>query len=542
MEHKVVMDDTKCTLYSSYVKACKDRLDMPAVFINESKELFTSGEILSFADAASAGLSSIGLGLGTRVGIMLNATVEEAVVLLALSKIGAVCKYIDFMKSPMAIKDNIVSSKLDYLVVDIDSFDVGPFSDDESFPPVIAITGKETLNERFKNWKDIIKAENIAIEATPYINDKAAVVINSSGTTGAPKPIVHTDLSINSAVRKMEDTDFPIESGNVIIKNIPSCVGLGLITSLYTGLITGSVVVLMKARDINGVIDELSDFVENFASFKNECGLNPDAKLNIFSTPLFIGGMIQSEKTTDLSCIGSMLAAGSKMTKESLEVLNGVAKQKGCAVPICNGYGQNEMAGAVALNCNCANRNGSAGIPTVGTEVIVVDLDNHKKISNNEIGLVLEKSDSCFKEYENMPELTSKAWTKLDDGTMWFNTNDLGYFDNDGYLNITGRLSRVAIRADFKISLDEIERKLKKIDCIEDCAVIVPKAGGSMEEIIAFVKTEETTEEIMEHINKSNLFSEFDMPSRFVSIAEIPYRGVGKVDYMALEKEANSSR
>ncbi len=541
MEDKEIIEDIKCTLYSRYVRACKNRPDMPAVFVNERKELYTSKEILNLVEAASAGLNRIGVGVGTKVGIMLNGTVEEAVVLLALSKVGAVCKYIDFMKSPMAIKESIVSSKLDYLVVDIDSFGIEPFTDDESFPPVIAITDKETVNERFKSWKDIITTENAPVETASYIHDKPAIVINSSGTTGDPKPIIHTDLSVNSAVRKMEDTDFPIESGNVMVKNIPSSVGLGLITSLYTGLITGALVVLMKARDINGVIDELSDFVEGFTSFKDTYGLNPDAKLNIFSTPLFIGGMIQSEKTTDLSCIGSMMAAGSKMTKESLDKLNEAAKQKGCVVPICNGYGQNEMAGAVTLNCNNANRNGSAGIPTIGTRVIVVDLDNHNKLPNNEIGLILEKSDSCFKEYENMPELTLKAWQKLDDGTMWFNTNDLGYFDDDGFLHITGRLSRVAIRADFKISLDDIERKLKKIDFVKDCAVIVPKAGGSMEDIIAFVETKKSIEEIMEYIDKRKMFSEFDMPSRFVNMKEIPYRGVGKVDYMALEKYANSN-
>lgn len=535
-----IPDELNCTLYERFVRASVDRLDLPAIYINETKELFSTRDILELVEAASAGLFRLGIKVGTKVGIMLNGTIEEAVALLALNKLGAVCRYLDYMKSPLALKNDMIRSALDYVVVDAALLDMVLFDSEKHLQKIISV-GNVQQKAGVVKWEDIISGEYEKTAAVPYIDNKPAIVINSSGTTGEPKPIVHTERSINSAVRKMENSDFPIGPGNVIVKNIPSNVGLGLITSLYTGLITGSLVVLMKVRDIQDVITELSVFVENFNSIISECNLSQNAKINIFSTPLFIGGMIQSDQTTNLSHIGSLLAAGSKIPKESLDQLSDIAKQKGCMVPICNGYGQNEMAGAVTLNYNNANKNGSAGIPTVGTSVIIVDLDSHRILHENEIGLILETSDSCFKEYENMPELTENAWLKLEDGSVWFNSNDLGYFDDNHFLYITGRLSRVAIRADFKISLDEIEKKLKNIPFVDDCAVIVPKTGGSMEEIVAFIKTEQTEGQLLEYINKTSVLSKFDMPSKIILVSEIPYRSIGKVDYQALEKVVNSN-
>ena len=69
------------------------------------------------------------------------------------------------------------------------------------------------------------------------------------------------------------------------------------------------------------------------------------------------------------------------------------AKEKKCNVPICNGYGQNEMAGAISLNTIKANLNGSAGFPTYGTEVLIVDPETYETLDVNEIGLIMEKSN-----------------------------------------------------------------------------------------------------------------------------------------------------
>ena len=97
--------------------------------------------------------------------------------------------------------------------------------------------------------------------------------------------------------------------------------------------------------------------------------------------------------------------------------------------------------------------------------------------------VIIERSSSSFNNYDNMPEETRKAFITMPNGEIWFNSNDLGYMNEKGFIFITGRTNRIVIKNDFKISLDDIELKINKLPFIKDCATIISSSGGSMEEI-----------------------------------------------------------
>ena len=337
----------------------------------------------------------------------------------------------------------------------------------------------------------------------------------------------------------MLHTDYLLGAGNILVKMVPSLIGLGLITSLYTGLISGTEVVLISTeKDIAGLAQKLVAFVKGFGDYKAKFDLRHDSQINIFTAPAVIRAFIPSPEVTDLSFIGSMLAGGSKMEKEELDALEKVAIQKGCTVPICNGYGQNEMAGAVTLNTVHHNKNGSAGFPTFATEIIVVDPETKNILPPNETGLVLENSNSCFLRYENMTEKTEAAFITLPDGSRWFNSCDLGYFDDDGFLYITGRTTRVVIRFDVKVSLDEVERKLQSLPFIHDCAVISSKHDGPEEQITAFLVAPNVIEtDIQSKIENANILSGFEIPAEIYIVDKLPYKTSGKIDYERLKEQ-----
>ena len=96
--------DLKETLYNTFVLRAQNRLDKVALFINETGDKYTYQDILNLADVAAGGFSRLGITVGSKIGILLNGTVEEAVSLLALNKLGAISKFVDYMKSPAAIK------------------------------------------------------------------------------------------------------------------------------------------------------------------------------------------------------------------------------------------------------------------------------------------------------------------------------------------------------------------------------------------------------------------------------------------------------
>ncbi len=105
------------------------------------------------------------------------------------------------------------------------------------------------------------------------------------------------------------------------------------------------------------------------------------------------------------------------------------ARYNGTGMLVLNGYGMSECAPCIANNTPNDYRHGSVGkpIPCVQT-----------KIENGEL---LVKGDNVMLGYYKNPEATKEAFT--DDG--WMHTGDLGHFDEDGYLYITGRCKNLIL-------------------------------------------------------------------------------------------------
>ena len=88
---------TKETLYNTYVYSQKDNLEKTAIYTRDG-ETITHGRLLEDIDRIAAGLSQYKNAEVFKVGIISSSSYEEAVLLLASSKIGAVAKFIDFTK------------------------------------------------------------------------------------------------------------------------------------------------------------------------------------------------------------------------------------------------------------------------------------------------------------------------------------------------------------------------------------------------------------------------------------------------------------
>ncbi len=527
------------TLYDNYIEATKERLEKPVIFSPRTGKRYTNEELINMINSAINTFSKMGITSNTNVGIMLLESVEEAVSLLALNKIGCTLKYIDYMKSVPAMIESVEHANIDLFIADIAFLELVPMLNSQNKPCIIANSPIE-LNNGLIPFEHLYTSSNI-IEKNipPYDEDKITVKINSSGTTGNSKPINHTNYSINAAAQKMLYSGYPISEGNVLIKNIPSPIGLGLITTLYTGLISGAEIVMLTVEgNTEKDTANFNAFINNFKQYKKRFNLSEDAKISAFTAPFFIRSLIKDQNVTDLSDVGALLGAGSKMSEKELEELETIANTKGYHKPICNGYGQNEMAGAIALNTLNANTNGSAGYPVIGTEILVVDQHTYEILPPNEEGLIIERSSSSFNNYDNMPEETRKAFITMPNGEIWFNSNDLGYMNEKGFIFITGRTNRIVIKNDFKISLDDIELKINKLPFIKDCATIISSSGGSMEEIAVFIESSQEIpeEEIIKQINECEQLSQFEMPSEFYFIAKVPYKENGKKDYQQLKK------
>jgi acyl-coenzyme A synthetase/AMP-(fatty) acid ligase len=249
------------------------------------------------------------------------------------------------------------------------------------------------------------------------------------------------------------------------------------------------------------------------------------------------------DRIKDMSYVGTMLAAGAKMAPKVLKASEELYASKGCTKRIKNAYGQNELGGAVTTNTNTYNTYGSGGFPVIGTEVRILDPKTNTVLGPNEEGRIVENASSCFLNYENKEEQTIKSFIELDDGSVWFDTKDLGYIDNDGNIFITGRLSRVMVRFNCKKAIEPIEEKVKSLKEVKDCAIVTIKQNEDDEDDypIYFVSLKDNVEniDIVEKLSGTkNSLSEFETPGEVVFLENLPYMTNGKINLVELNNIA----
>lgn len=132
------------------------------------------------------------------------------------------------------------------------------------------------------------------------------------------------------------------------------------------------------------------------------------------------------------------------------------------ALTVCEGYGLTEAAPVVTVNPPDAARRGSVGLPLPGVDVVIRDPDTEGN------GEILVRGPNVMREYLDQSELTAEV---LQDG--WLLTGDIGYFDEDGYLYITGRSKDLIVTGAGKnVYPEEIEELYHSLPHVSELSVV----------------------------------------------------------------------
>ncbi len=363
-----------------------------------------------------------------------------------------------------------------------------------------------------------------------YEKDKAVLKIQSSGTTGKPKVIVHTDYSINSSIRKFAGTDLPLLEKLVLLKTAPAWVGYGLINTLGVGLAYGMQVMMtpMLGDDILFQYNEKYDVV--------------------FGVPLHYRYLSANiEKNPNMSRPLALISGGDKISKTEIETYEKQFREKGCKAPIVNGACNNEVLGAGVVNPVKANRPGSIGISMYDEIVSIFNPDTCKEELIGVEGEICYCTESAFLAYDGNPNLTKELKKVHEDGTVWIHSKDLGYMDEDGFVYIKGRLSRVITVGAFKIAASQIEDVIQGHNAVKECVVVAAHDKEKGEVPMAFIVfninnidpciEQDYLREIKE-LCQHNL-KEKASPKYYHFLEDIPYTSNNKQDFRVLEKLAN---
>lgn len=198
-------------------------------------------------------------------------------------------------------------------------------------------------------------------------------------------------------------------------------------------------------------------------------------------------------------------------------------------VPLVISYGLSEATCTSTMNPTAARRIGTIGTVLAGQQVKLFRAGTLDEVPAGTDGEICISGPCLMKGY-----LGAGAEQPVRDG--WLRTGDLGRFDADGYLQITGRIKDVIIRGGENISPQLVEGILAKHPAVKACCVVGGPHADLGEVPIAFVVLREGARANAEELQAlvGERLSRLYVPSQVRFAETLPENAVGKIDRKAL--------
>ena len=202
--------------------------------------------------------------------------------------------------------------------------------------------------------------------------------------------------------------------------------------------------------------------------------------------------------------------------------------------PVIEAYGMTEATHQMASNPlpPAIQKPGLVGMPA-GPEICIMN-DKNEKLIQGEIGEICIKGDNVTNGYENNPEANKQSFVN-----DWFRTGDEGFFDEDGYLKISGRLKEIINKGGEKISPLEVDNILMDFPPIDQALCFGYKDKMLGEDIAVAIKLKEnkscTEDDIKSYANEK--LAKFKIPKKIFIVEDIPKGATGKLQRIGLAKK-----
>jgi len=493
------------------------------VALRDTNSRLTYRELLDCVDALGADLHGAGLRQGQRVSVWLPSRAETVIVMLACSRMGYVCN---------------TSLHRDYTCQDI--LNLLKRASSCAFFTQAAFGADGDKNDIFAMVKDLPDIKKV-YRISPLVADRSESGSNlgfsvfageknlphntsadrivylafTSGTTGNPKGVMHSDntlLSNGMAISK----DFGFDQSTVVYTISPMSHNMGVV-GLVTTLSCGGTFVVHTPLDAKRTLDRVIETKANY----------------LIGVPTHAVDLLAEAQRRELKSLGDVTTfqlGGSPIPSETVRILLrlGVAPQ--------NAFGMTE-------NCTFQyTRRGDSpetiietcGRSCDGMEMKIWDQENADiELKANEVGELGCRGASLMLGYFNDQANTEKSFNRYG----WFMTGDLGSLDENGNLRIVGRKKDVIIRGGHNIYPARIEELAMRHENVSKAAAF-PVADVRLGEKVCLAlilksKGRQTPDEILAHLDRMGL-SRYDMPEFYIELDSFPLTASGKILKRAL--------
>jgi acyl-[acyl-carrier-protein]-phospholipid O-acyltransferase/long-chain-fatty-acid--[acyl-carrier-protein] ligase len=334
--------------------------------------------------------------------------------------------------------------------------------------------------------------------------DDNAVILFTSGSEKDPKGVQLTHRNIGSNVSCVAER-FDLSDKDVFLASLPFFHVFGLTTNFWLPMWYGMTIVSYASP----------------IEYRSVCDVIRDERPTIVTgTPSFMWGYVRKSEPGDFAGVRYAIVGADKCP----DALRAAFKEKH-GIDLYEGYGATETSPVISANGPGVSRPGSVGRPVRGVKVRIEHHETGEDCAAGEIGRILVKGDLVMKGYFDDFEETA-----LHIRHGWYDTGDMGYMDEDGYLWHVGRLRRFLKVGGEMVSLVRVENVLEHLlpEGVECCVVEVPDAiKGSR--VVAAVTAPVDEKAVLKLMAKD--LPNIALPWKFVVIEELPKMGSGKIDF-----------
>lgn len=499
--------------YWDLVEAGTSRFADHVLLADDYDRSFTGAELRAAAEGVAAALAGLGIGRGSVVSWQLPTTVETMIVLLALSRLGAVQNPIIPMLRERDVAFIIDQLNSTHLLVPehYRGFAHGDMARSLAAERElqVVICDHETDPTSLAGGLRLPTDDPAKLPPPPDDPDAVRWIFYSSGTTSQPKGVQHSDRTVVASIsgligeqgcneRDVNPMAFPISHA-------------GGATMMATSLVSGMQMLLFDTFD------------------PQQTPLRAAARgATLLGSALpfymaFLDAQSRSEEPLFPS-LRSAAGGGAPMPPAVSATVREVFGVGG----VLNSWGLTEFPVATSPTPDDPPEviDHTVGHPVGGVEVRVVGLDG-RELDAGEEGELRLRGPQCFLGYVDS-SLDADAF----DSEGWFRTGDLGMVDHEGNVRITGRLKDVIIRNAENISALEIEEALFDHPDVADVAVVGLPHERTGECVCAIVVSRPgatvTLEDLRRHCLDRGVPRQ-KVPERLELVDELPRNVTGKV-------------
>ena len=519
-----------------FLRACR-KARMRSKVADSAGADITGGKLLT---AALAFRRVLGRGLlaadEKMVGVLLPPSAGGAITNAALSLMGKVAVNLNYTLSDDVLNFCIKEAGIKHVITSQKFLEKKPMKLDADV--VFAedlktqISGVDKLTSLVAAFVEPIFLLERRLGLTKIDPDELMTIIFTSGSTGEPKGVMLSHRNVGSNIASANQL-FQINTNDVLLGILPFFHSFGYSLMLWLPL----------------TLDPKGVYHFNPLDGRMVGKLCEQHKVTIIAaTPTFLKTYLKRCSKEQMAHMDLAIVGAEKLPQKLAEEFH----EKFGVWPT-EGYGTTELSPLAAANVpdhrsnatgpgQTGTRLGTIGRPVPNVMARIVDVDTGQELPQGEAGLMHIRGPNVMLGYLNRPEKTAEV---IQDG--WYNTGDIAFIDEDGFITITGRLSRFSKIGGEMVPHIRIEEELNKVVDDPDAEEAVVRVA------VTAVPDEQKGERIIvlhRELNKPidailRALSEAGMPNlwlpsadSFLRVDEIPLLGTGKLDLQGVKQRA----